>query len=59
MKKNLPLFLLIMVLIALAGLFYQPYDQLTCFLETVPVMIEKAGASQSRLLLSPLKDSRK
>lgn len=39
MKKNLPLFLLIMVLTALAVSFYQPYDHLTWFLETVPVMV--------------------
>ncbi len=39
MKKNLPLLLLIIVLTALAVSFYHPYDQLTWFLETVPVMI--------------------
>ncbi len=39
MKKNLPLLLLIIVLVALAVSFYQPYDQLTWFLETVPVML--------------------
>ena len=39
MQKNLPLLLLIIVLAALAVSFYHPYDQLTWFLETVPVMI--------------------
>ncbi|WP_321393461.1 DUF2238 domain-containing protein [uncultured Desulfuromusa sp.] len=39
MQKKLPLFLLIIVLLALGVSLYQPYDQLTWFLETVPVMI--------------------
>ncbi|MFK5927785.1 MAG: DUF2238 domain-containing protein [Desulfuromusa sp.] len=39
MQKNLPLFLLIIVLTALGISFYQPDDQLTWFLETVPVMV--------------------
>jgi len=39
MQKNLPMLLLIIVLMALSVSFYQPYDQLTWFLETVPVMI--------------------
>jgi len=39
MQKNLPLLLLIIVLTALGVSFYQPFDQLTWFLETVPVMI--------------------
>ena len=39
MQKKLPLLLLIIVLAALAVSFYHPYDLLTWFLETVPVMI--------------------
>ncbi len=39
MQKKLPLLLLAIVLTALAVSFYQPTDQLTWFLETVPVMV--------------------
>lgn len=39
MKNILPLLLLTIVLLALGISFYKPYDQLTWFLETAPVMI--------------------